>query len=97
MNTKPVGEGRHYVGIALLWVNMVATYILVVYGWASFDYLMAGNLQFEFAGLDLALQKTLAFWIFFIGEISFLVGIYMLGAEWWGKFRRIFIWEAPEG
>ena len=90
--TEPVGKGRHYLGIALLWANMVATYILVVYGWASFDFLMAGNLQFEFAGLDLAQQKTLAFWIFFIGEISFLVGIYMLGAEWWGKFRRIFVW-----
>ena len=94
---KPVGKGRHYIGIALLWTNMVATYILVVYGWASFDFLMAGNLQFEFARLDLAQQKTLAFWIFFIGEISFLVGIYMLGAEWWGKFRRIFVWEALEG
>ena len=90
--TKPVGKGRHYLGIALLWANMVATYILVVYGWTSFDYLIAGNLQFEFAGLDLTEQKTLAFWIFFIGEISFLVGIYMLGAEWWGKFRRIFVW-----
>ncbi len=95
--TQPVGKGRHYIGIALLWANMVATYILVVYGWASFDFLIAGNLQFEFAGLDLAQQKTLAFWIFFIGEISFLVGIYMLGAEWWGKFRRIFVWEeAPD-
>ena len=93
--TEPVGKGRHYLGIMLLWTNMLTTYILVVYGWASFDFLMAGNLQFEFAGLDLAQQKTLAFWIFFIGEISFLVGIYMLGAEWWGKFRRIFVWEAP--
>ena len=90
---KPVGKGRHYFGIALLWANMVAAYILVVYGWASFDFLIAGNLQFEFWGLDLAKQKTLAFWIFFIGEISFLVGIYILGAEWWGKFRRIFVWE----
>ena len=90
---KPVGKGRHYIGIALLWINMLTTYILVVYGWASFDFLLAGNLQFEFWGLNLAQQKTLAFWIFFIGEVSFLVGIYMLGAEWWGKFRRIFVWE----
>ena len=90
---KPVGKGRHYIGIALLWANMFAAYILVVYGWASFDYVIAGNLPGEFWGLDLAQQKTLAFWIFFLGEISFLVGIYILGAEWWGKFRRIFVWE----
>ena len=90
---RPVGPTRYYIGIALLWANMVAAYILMVYGWASFDFFIAGNLQFEFWGLDLALQKTLAFWIFFIGEISFLVGIYILGAEWWGKFRRIFVWE----
>ena len=23
------------------------------------------------------------------------VAIYVLGADWWGKFRRIFVWEAP--
>ena len=90
---KPVGKGRHYIGITLLWVNMLTAYILLVFGWASFDFLMAGNLRFELWGLDLAQQKTLALWIFFIGEISFLVGIYMLGAEWWEKFRRIFVWE----
>ena len=91
--TRPVGMGRHYIGIMLLWTNMLTTYILVVFGWASFDFLIAGNLQFQFWGLDLTQQKTMAFWIFFIGEISFLVGIYVLGAEWWGKFRRIFVWE----
>ena len=90
---KPVGKGRHTIGIALLWANMVAAYIFLVYGWASFDFLIAGNLGFEFLGLNLTQQKTLALWIFFIGEISFLVGIYMLGAEWWGKFRGIFVWE----
>ena len=90
---KPVGKGRHTIGIALLWANMVTAYIFLVYGLASFDFLIAGNLGFEFWGLNLAQQKTLALWIFFIGEISFLVGIYMLGAEWWGRFRRIFVWE----
>ena len=92
---KPVGKRRHTIGIALLWTNMVAAYIFLVFGWASFDFLIAGNLGFEFLGLSLAQQKILALWIFFIGEISFLVGIYMLGAEWWGKFRRIFVWETP--
>ena len=91
--TQPVGKGRHYIGIALLWTNMVAAYILMVYGWASFEFLIAGNLQFDFWGLDLAQQKNMAFWIFFIGEISFLAGIYILGADWWDKFRRIFVWE----
>ena len=30
------------------------------------------------------------------GLFSFLVAIYVLGADWWGKFRRIFVWEAAE-
>ena len=46
--------------------------------------------------LDFAQQGTMVFWLFLIGEISFLVAIYVLGADWWGKFRRIFVWEAPE-
>ena len=25
-----------------------------------------------------------------------LVALYVLGADWWGKFRRIFVWEASE-
>ena len=41
-------------------------------------------------------RGSLVFWLFLIGEVSFLIGIYVLGAEWWGKFRRIFVWEAAD-
>lgn len=27
---------------------------------------------------------------------NFLLAIYVLGADWWGKFRRIFVWEVPD-
>lgn len=41
-------------------------------------------------GLDVEQQGSLVFWLFLIGEVSFLVAIYVLGADRWEKFRRIF-------
>ena len=48
-------------------------------------------------GLDLDQQASMVAWLFLIGEVSFLIAIYVLGADWWDKFRRLFVWEAPEG
>ena len=50
----------------------------------------------EIWGLDFEQQSSMAFWLVLIGEISFLAALYVLGADWWGKFRRIFVWEASE-
>ena len=34
--------------------------------------------------------------LFLVGEIGFLVAIYVLGGDWWEKFRNIFIWSGQE-
>jgi hypothetical protein len=66
------------------------------YAWTAFDVITPENPMPAIWGLDFAQQGTLVFWLFLIGESSFLVAIYVLGADWWGKFRRIFVWEAPD-
>ena len=89
----PVGKNRHYTGIALLLVNVATTFLLMLYAWDAFE---AATPDARVWGLDLEQQGELVFWMFLAGEISFLIGIYVLGADWWEKFRRIFVWEAPE-
>ena len=92
----PVGKTRHYIGIALLLTNVVTTYLMMLYAWDAFAIAAAEGPAAAVWGLDIERQGSLVLWLFLIGEISFLVGIYVLGAEWWGRFRRIFVWEVPE-
>jgi hypothetical protein len=90
-----VGKPRHYIGVALLCTNVLTTFILAFYAWDSFAAATPEGPHPIVWGLDLPQQASMVEWLFLIGEISFLVAIYVLGGEWWGKFRRIFVWEAP--
>ncbi len=92
----PVGKTRYYVGIALLCTSVLTTYIMMIYAWESFAAATAEAPAPPVWGLDVAQQGSLVFWLFLIGELSFLISIYVLGADWWGKFRRIFVWEAAD-
>ncbi len=95
--TKPVGRTRHYFGIVLLCANVLTYFILAFYAWESFGAATSDGPQPIVWGLDLDQQGSLVAWLFLIGECSFLIAIYVLGADWWGKFRRIFVWEKLEG
>ena len=92
---RPVGKTRHYIGIGLLCANALTTYIMMLYAWDAFTLTQPEGPMPTIWGLDFSQQGSLVLWLFLIGEISFLVAIYVLGADWWGRFRRIFVWEAP--
>jgi membrane protease YdiL (CAAX protease family) len=93
--TGPVGPSRHYIGITLLATNVVIHYIVVLYLWDAFGASTAEGPPPVIWGLDFAQQESLVSWLFLICEISFLSSIYVLGADWWGKFRNMVVWEAP--
>lgn len=93
--TQPVGQTRHRIGIVLLLANVVTTYVMMIFAWDAFAIAIADGPGAPVWGLNIEDQGSLVFDLFLIGEISFLIAIYTLGAEWWGKFRRIFVWEAP--
>ena len=95
--TGPVSKARHYLGIALLLTNLLVTSILALYAMDSMGAATPDGPHPIVWGLDLEQQKTMLTWVFLIDPISFLLAIYVLGADWWGRFRRIFVWEAPEG
>lgn len=95
--TAPVSRTRHRVGITLLLTNVATTYTMMLYAWDAFAVAATEGGTARLWGLDIRQQGDLVFLLFLIGEISFLVSIYVLGADWWGKFRRIFVYEAAEG
>ena len=88
-----VGRTRHCIGVALLCTNVVMTYILMLYAWTGFAATTVENPLPAVWGVDYAQQASLVLWLFLIGEISFLIAIYTLGADWWGRFRDLFIWK----
>jgi len=92
----PVGKTRHYIGIALLCTSVLTTYLMMIYAWESFAAATAEAPAPVVWGLDVAQQGSLVFWVFLIGEICFLTSIYVLGADWWGRFQNIFVWQEPE-
>ena len=92
----PVGRTRHYIGVALLLANVVTTYTLIIYAWDAFAAAGVGGPAVSVWGLDIAQQGSLVLWLFMIGEVSFLAAIYVLGADWWGRFRDIFVWHEPD-
>ncbi len=92
----PVGRMRHYIGIALLLTNVLTTYTTMLYAWTAFDRTTAESPMPAVWGFDFAQQGSLVLWLFLAGELSFLIAIYMLGADWWGRFRNLFVWKQAE-
>ncbi len=93
----PVGPVRHYAGIAIMLTNLITTYTLVLYAWTVFGAATPDNSVPYVWGLDLAQQSSLVFWLLLCGELCFLVAIYLLGADWWERFRNVVVWNrSPE-
>ena len=90
--TAPVGRTRHSIGIALLCANILTTYAFAAYAWLVFDRITAENPFPEILGLSFHQQGDLVLWLFLMGEITFILAIYVLGADWWERFRNIFVW-----
>ena len=94
--TGSVSPMRHYIGIALFLASIAAMHFNNIYLWEFFEASSPDGPVPKIWGLDLEQQDSLQLNIFIIGEICFLVSIYVLGADWWGRFRRIFVWEKAQ-
>ena len=88
-----VGRTRHRFGIVLLCMNVVTLYVMMIYAWTALELAKAEEPILEVWGMSIAQQSSVVFWLFLIGELSFLAAIYVLGADWWGRFRALFVWK----
>ena len=94
--TTQVDRTRHRIGIVLLCTSVMTTYIILLFAWTGFAATTVENPLPSVWGLDYDQQASLVLYLFLIGEISFLVAIWTLGADWWGRFRNIFVWTQPD-
>ncbi len=91
----PVSATRHYLGIALFLTSVLTNYVTYLFAWSAYTASTPDQPALEVWGLGIEAQASLIFWVFVIGEVCFVASIYILGADWWGRFRRIFVLEAP--
>jgi hypothetical protein len=61
-----------------------------------FGKITAENPFPEILGLNFDQQDDMVLWLFLAGELTFLLAIYVLGADWGGKFRNIFVWTESD-
>jgi hypothetical protein len=94
--TGSVGPTRHYIGISFLCINVVIHYIVALYLWDAFGASTATTTAPVVWGLGFDQQESMVAWLFLVAEITFLSGIYILGGDWWEKFRNMIIWSEPE-
>lgn len=95
--TGSVGPTRHYIGISFLFINLVIHYIVALYLWDAFGASTTTTTPPEVWGMGFEQQESMISWLFLIAEITFLSAIYILGGDWWEKFRNMVIFSASEG
>ena len=95
--TESVGRPRHIVGIVLLLTHVFMAYTMAFFAFTIFRSTSAADPLPIIWNLDFDGQGSLYLTFFLIAEISFLVSLYVLGADWWGRFRQIFIWKGTDG
>ncbi len=88
---KPVGRFRHTIGIILLLLNVFTAFTLAAFAWSAYG----GAPDAAVWGMTFEAQASFYGTLFFVGEISFPIAIVVLGADWWGRFRDLFVWHAP--
>lgn len=94
--TARVDRTRHRIGVALLCTSVMTTYIILIFAWSGFAATTVENPLPAVWGLEYEQQASMVLWLYLSGEISFLIAIWTLGADWWGRFRDLFIWKDPD-
>ncbi len=92
----PVSAARHYIGIILALTNVATTYLTAFYAWVAFESSTPEEPLPIIFGMTFDEQGTFVLTLFLVGEMSFLVSIYVLGADWWERFRSVFVWHGPK-
>ncbi|MGD8369954.1 MAG: hypothetical protein PVG64_03700 [Syntrophobacterales bacterium] len=89
----PVGRLRHYIGIFLVFFNGLTAWTLLLLVLLISSRATPELPTPEVWGLDWSQQNDLAIFLLVAGEVTFFIGIYVLGADWWDRFRQLFIWK----
>lgn len=86
----PVSATRHAWGITLIVTSFITSYLIYGYAWIAFKSTTVEDPLPIILGMNLDEQADFVLILFLIGELSFLAAIYVLGADWWERFRNLF-------
>jgi hypothetical protein len=94
---QPISRTRHRVGVGLLIFNFLAIYAAVTLVLVAYSQTTLENPFPIVFGLNFEQQGRTFLGLFFGGEAAFIAAIYVLGAEWWERFKQLFQYhgEAP--
>lgn len=82
---RPVSRTRHAVGVGLLFASVLPYYIIAA---------------IPFLGLPKHLELRTIILTLIIGEVTFIVSLFVLGGEFWARLQKLFQWPGlppPEG
>ncbi len=88
---KPVGRFRHTIGIILLVLNLFTSFALGAFAWAAYGEAPDAVVW----GMSFDAQASFYESVFLVGELAFPIAIVVLGADWWQRFRELFVWHPP--
>ena len=91
----PVSLARHIAGILLFVTNWLTLYVMALYAWVSFEGASPESPIPVVFGMGIQEQGNALLAVFLVGELTFLLSIYVLGADWWERFRNVFVWHRP--
>lgn len=86
----PISRARHRIGVGLLLFNTVAIYAALTLVLVAYSQTTLENPFPIVFGLDFEAQGTTFLALFFGGGAAFIASFYVLGAEWWGRFKQLF-------
>jgi len=96
----PVGKVRHYVGLILTFVmSAIFNYTALALTWVTFDLTMEVDPAGPMPSIWSIPFEHVGYWIigfFLAGELMLLMGLVVLGGEWWERFRELLKWHDPD-
>ncbi len=79
---KPIGKTRHYVGVALFFVSLL-----------PYPGIEAMLLLSDPARINL----TMLLAVMLLGDLLFIVSLFILGGEFWERLKKLFLWPGNAG
>lgn len=80
---KPVGKMRHYIGVALLFLSFIPSLAVEIFLLLGYPKTDAGHVYMFISLLS--------------GYTMFIVGLFILGGDFWDRVKKLFHWQEENG
>lgn len=89
----PISRTRHRIGVGLLIFNFIALYAALTLILVAYSYTTRGTPFPIVLGMNFEQQGAIFLTLFFGGAGAFITAIYVLGADWWERFKNLFQYQ----